>query len=77
MLMCITAPATGTVLSAVVGNKIGGWQSRRALLILGMMCGVSISTSIPAPLCDNFYAVLFFLWMLLSIGAFILPGTYQ
>lgn len=77
MFICLVGPATGTILSAVVGNKIGGWQSRRALLILCIMCAISISTSLPAPFSDNFYIVVFFFNGLLTVGAFILPGTYQ
>jgi len=70
---CITAPIFGGLLSGVVGNKIGGHESKYAVpscLLAGSLC---VACAIILPLCNEAHKVVGLIWMIIFAGGYILP----
>ena len=71
--MCITAPVLGAMTSAIVANKMGGYNSKHIMPAVIVAAFICMASAIPVPYFDNFYIAASFLWSLLFFGAFILP----
>jgi MFS family permease len=73
-IVSITGPVLGVVVGGNVTSCLGGFRSKKSLLLaigIAIMCVVSAA---PIPFLTNFWAFIVFLWFLLFFGGFNMPA---
>lgn len=72
-IVCITAPVLGAVLSGVVASNFGGYTSPHAMPAVIVAALMALAVALPVPYVDSFRLVAALIWLLLFLGAFIMP----
>lgn len=72
-MVCVTAPAIGALFSGIVVSKFGGHNDRRVMPSVIVAGVIAMAVALPVPHCNNFYMVVFLIWLLLILGSYILP----
>jgi MFS family permease len=72
-LTCLTAPFAGVIIGGVFFSNMGGYNSPRSFKYCCLILFVGIFLAIPIPLTESKWLVYSCVWILLFIGAFVLP----
>ena len=70
---CVTAPVLGAILSGIVASRFGGYTSPHAMPSVIVAALVAVAVALPVPYFDSLWVVGALLWLLLFVGAFIMP----
>ena len=73
--VCLTSPTLGLIVGGYVVDKIGGYHKKGALIFCLIFSLLSDLPAIPLPLVDSFYTYGALLWILLFLGAALIPPT--
>ena len=73
-ITCLTAPFLGIITGGCIFSSIGGYNSPKTFpLILSVGC-CCLLVSMPAPFVSSKFAYYCLIWLLLYLGAFMLPA---
>ena len=70
--VCITGPTLGVLLGGFIVDKLGGYETKKAILFCFGIVVSSIISAIPLPLVDSLISYVILLWFLLLCGASVL-----
>ena len=73
-IVSITGPVLGVVVGGNITTCLGGYNSRKALIITSIVSVLCLMCSIPVPFCTQFSQIVVLLWFLLFFGGAILPA---
>mmetsp|Transcript_23060 Transcript_23060/g.35688 ORF Transcript_23060/g.35688 Transcript_23060/m.35688 type:complete len:141 (-) Transcript_23060:160-582(-) len=73
-VISITGPVLGVVVGGNVTTALGGYNSKKSLIVTCILAALCFVVSAPVPFIDNYYIFSGLLWMLLFSGGFILPS---
>lgn len=69
---------TGAIFGVLIGGKItaclGGYNNVKAFYVMALEGILCIFVAVPIPFLNNYIAILALLWLVLFMGAAILPG---
>ena len=69
----MTGPALGSIIGGSITTKLGGFKSKKSLIVTLCFCLICAGCSVPLPYVNNFKDCVVLLWFLLFFGASILP----
>ena len=69
----ITGPVLGVVVGGNVTTALGGYKSKKSLIITMIISVFCLCSAAPIPFVNNFVLVVVLLWFLLFFGGSILP----
>ena len=72
-IVALTSPVTGAILSGYIIDYLGGFYAPIALPFCLIIGTIGILCAWLIPFTSNYALVIFYLWMLLFIGAMVLP----
>ena len=72
IITCLTAPSSGIILSIVIFNYIGGYNSKHAFNFCLSFGLLAVFVSLPVPYLNNWVLIMALLWMIFFLGALIL-----
>lgn len=70
---CITGPVGGMILGGAVTSRLGGFNSKKAILTSFGMLLIAIIVGSPLPFINTFWVFAVDMWLLLFVGAFAIP----
>ena len=73
-IVSITGPVLGVVVGGNITTCLGGYNSRKALIITSIVSILCLFCSVPVPFCTEFAQIVVLLWFLLFFGGAILPA---
>lgn len=71
--VAFTSPVSGAFLSGWVINWFGGFYAPFALPFTLIIGSIGVASALMVPLCSNYLFVMVYLWILLFVGAMVLP----
>lgn len=73
-IVCISSPTLGVLFGGFVSSKAGGYEVRRAILVVLIFSLCAALSSIAVPLVSSLYPFIISMWIFLFFGGAILPG---
>lgn len=74
-IVCLTSPTFGLLMGGFIVDKLGGYSKKSSLGYCLIFSILSIIPAIPLPLVDSLYLYAGLLWILLFLGASLIPPT--
>ena len=72
-IVCLTSPTLGLIVGGFIVDKLGGYSKKSSLIFSLISALLCILPAIPLPLVNSLYLYATFLWILLFVGASLLP----
>ena len=72
-IVCLTSPTFGLIVGGYIVDKLGGYSKKIALIFCQIFALLSILPAIPLPLVNSLFLYALFLWILLFLGASLIP----
>ena len=73
-IVSITGPVLGVVIGGNVTSYLGGFRSKKALMMTQLISFLCVLSAIPIPFIDNFWVFVSLLWLLLFFGGYMMPS---
>ena len=73
-IVSITGPVFGVVIGGNVTSALGGFRSKKALMMTQLMSFLCVLSALPIPFIDNFWIFVILLWLLLFFGGYMMPS---
>ena len=73
LVICVTSPIIGAILSGHVANCVGGYKSRLAMPTVVGLISICNILAIPVPLLNDFWTIVVILWFYFFFGSIMLP----
>lgn len=70
---CITGPVGGMIFGGAVTARLGGFNSKKAIIISFIMLSIACLAGSPLPFINTFWIFAIDMWFLLFVGAFAIP----
>ena len=74
VVTCFSAPVSGVIVGGIVTTAFGGYNTKKSFKLLRVIGALAVVCALIIPLLDDFTAVGSLIWLLLFLGAFILPS---
>ena len=72
-VVCLTSPTCGLIIGGFIVDKIGGYYKKNALIFCLIFSFLSTLPAIPLPFVNSLFLYAVFLWILLFLGAALIP----
>ena len=72
IITCLTAPSFGVLLSIILFNCIGGYNTKASYALCLLFGALAVVVSIPVPFATSFGAICALLWLIFFFGSIIL-----
>jgi hypothetical protein len=72
---CFTAPFAGIAAGGIIFSLIGGYNTSKAVYVVGIVGCASICVALPVPFLTTKIPVYILVWLLLFFGALIMPTS--